>query len=254
MTADLTLAAALVAGLLSFLSPCVLPIVPAYLGQLGAISVTVPDASVSLSGRRWDRRWIVMRHALAFVIGFGSVFTVLGVTATYAGQALAPQLPFLRQIGGVLLVILGLNLAGLLPIPLLARTWRPLQAGTSGTVALGQPHPTTPLGAFGLGSIFALGWTPCIGPTLGAIFGLAAVGSSAPALLLFIAYSIGLGIPFLALGLALEEAPRFIQPLRRHARTVEIVGGLLVVMVGLSLIFDWLPWFAARFSFLSPRV
>ncbi len=268
---ELTIAAAILAGLVSFLSPCVLPVVPAYLGQLGAISVagvaagsagagagadassggapTGADTGAAVGTRarlpgRHARRWQVLPHALAFVAGFGAVFTLLGASATYAGAFLAPQLPLLRQLGGAVLIVLGLNLAGLLPLSLLARSWRPLDSRAR----------RNPLGPFGLGAIFALGWTPCIGPTLGAIFGLAAMGQSAQSGILFAAYSLGLGLPFIALALALDEAPRLIRPLRARAHEVELAGGGLVMLVGVSLIFNWLPWFAARFSFITPRV
>ena len=247
---ELTIAAAVLAGLVSFLSPCVLPVVPAYLGQLGAISVASAGAGAA-GGRVAQRhlpRWRVLPHALAFVAGFGAVFTLLGATATYAGAFLAPQLPALRQLGGLVLIVLGLNLAGFLPLSWLARSWRPLERPLDGRAR----H--NPLGPFGLGAIFALGWTPCIGPTLGAIFGLAAMGQAAQSGLLFAAYSLGLGLPFIGLALALDEAPRLVRPLRARARLVELAGGGLVMLVGASLIFDWLPWFAARFSYLTPRV
>jgi cytochrome c-type biogenesis protein len=194
---DLTIAVAVGAGLLSFLSPCVLPLVPAYVGQLSAVAVV---------GRADGRapRWLAVSHALAYVFGFGAVFTLLGITATYAAGPLFVYLPFLRQLGGVLLIVLGLNLAGVLRIPALDRTWRPLQAGAAGsvasataTMALVSPAGTgrsagfaERLGgrivgarggwaaSFGLGAIFAIGWTPCIGIILGGILTLAAAGEA----------------------------------------------------------------------------
>src|SRR5436190_18493923 len=111
---DLTLAIAIAAGLISFLSPCVLPLVPAYLGQLTAVAVAAnPDG-----GR--PSRWLALRHAAAYVAGFGAVFTLLGITATFAAGPLVDYLPILRQVGGVVLIILGLNLAGILSIRRLA--------------------------------------------------------------------------------------------------------------------------------------
>jgi cytochrome c-type biogenesis protein len=125
---DLTIALAVGAGLLSFLSPCVLPLVPAYVGQLSAVAVVGRAEGM-------PSRWLAVRHAIAYVVGFGVVFTVLGITATYAAGPLFDYLPILRQLGGALLIVLGLNLAGVLRIPALDRTWRPLEAGAAGSVA-----------------------------------------------------------------------------------------------------------------------
>jgi cytochrome c-type biogenesis protein len=116
---DLTILVAVAAGLLSFLSPCVLPLVPAYLGQLTTVAV----ASGAADGTP-PSRWLAFRHALAYVAGFGAVFTLLGVTATYVAGGISEYLPVLRQVGGIVLIILGLNLAGVLKIPRLERTWR----------------------------------------------------------------------------------------------------------------------------------
>jgi cytochrome c-type biogenesis protein len=255
---DLTVALALGAGLLSFLSPCVLPLVPAYVGQLSAVAVV---------GRTEGRtsRWLAVRHAIAYVIGFGAVFTVLGITATYAAGPLFDYLPILRQVGGVLLIILGLNLAGVLRIPALDRTFRPLEAGAAasvasatGTVALGGRGGTGArfadrlggrivgakggwLASFGLGAIFAIGWTPCVGVILGGILTLAATsGSTAAGAVLLVAYTAGLGIPFLLIATVYDRAPRLLGPILRHGQLVSAVGGGLVILIGIAMLFDWL--------------
>jgi cytochrome c-type biogenesis protein len=256
----LTIAVALGAGLLSFLSPCVLPLVPAYLGQLTAVAVVGrTDGAPS--------RWLAVRHALAYVAGFGVVFTILGVTATYVAGPLVDFLPALRTLGGAILIVLGLNLAGAIRIPALDRSWRPLEAGAAasvagatGTIALGSaggggsgPSMADRLGgrlvsarggwlaSFGLGAIFAIGWTPCIGLILGGILTLAATsGSTLQGGILLVAYTAGLGIPFLAIAAVYDRAPRLLRPLIRHGRAVSIVGGLLVALIGVAMIFNWL--------------
>ena len=261
---ELSVALALGAGLLSFLSPCVLPLVPAYIGQLSAVAV-VGRAEGTGS------RWLALRHALAYVVGFGAVFTVLGITATYAAGPLFDYLPILRQVGGVLLIVLGLNLAGVLRIPALDRSWRPLEAGAAGsvatatgTMALATPAPAGGSGgtgarfgdrlggrlvgtsggwlaSFGLGAIFAIGWTPCVGVILGGILTLAASsGSTAAGALLLVAYTAGLGIPFIAIALVYDRAPALLAPLLRHGRLVSVIGGALVIAIGVAMLFDWL--------------
>ena len=256
---ELTIAVALGAGLLSFLSPCVLPLVPAYLGQLSAVAVVGRTEGV-------PSRWLAMRHAIAYVVGFGVVFTLLGVTATYLAGPLVDYLPLLRRIGGVVLIVLGLNLAGVLRIPALDRTWRPLEVGAAGsvaaatgTVALGAPRAGTDarfadrlggrlvgtrggwLASFGLGAIFAIGWSPCIGVILGGILMLAATGESAlQGAVLLVAYTVGLGIPFLVMAAAIDRAPGVLAPLLHRGRLVSLIGGLLVVAIGVAMLFDWL--------------
>jgi cytochrome c-type biogenesis protein len=274
---DLTVAVALAAGLISFLSPCVLPLVPAYLGQLTAVAVAANPAGGQPS------RWLALRHAIAYVAGFGFVFTVLGITATFAAGPLVDYLPLLRQIGGVVLIILGLNLAGVLPIPQLERAWRPLDAGAStalatmsGTTALAPAPaggggaggaPTGPsradrlggrivsarggwLSSFGLGAIFAVGWTPCIGVILGGILTMAATtGTALQGGILLIAYTIGLGLPFLVLGALYDRAPAITRPLVRHGRLVSAIGGALVVAIGVAMLMDWLALLPRYFNF-----
>jgi cytochrome c-type biogenesis protein len=275
---NLTILVAVAAGLLSFLSPCVLPLVPAYIGQLTAVAVADATRSGSLSAEglpvqpAGPSRWTAFRHALAYVAGFGAIFTLLGVTATFAAAGLSPWMPVLREIGGVILVLLGLNLAGILRIPALDRNWRPLDAGASASVAsttgsmsfapAGGPGFGDRLGgrlvstrggwlaSFGLGAIFAIGWTPCIGVILGGILGLASSSTTAgQGAILLLAYTAGLGLPFLAIALVYDRAPALLRPLVRHGRAVSIVGGLLVVAIGLAMIFNWLALLAQYVPF-----
>ncbi len=272
MSGDLTILVAVAAGLLSFLSPCVLPLVPAYLGQLTTVAV----ASGAAAGTQ-PSRWLAFRHPLAFVAGFGAIFTLLGVTATYVAGGISEYLPVLRQVGGIVLILLGLNLAGVLKIPRLDRSWRPLDAGAAGslatatgTVALGSPGGSNQRGpglgerlggrlvsarggwlaSFGLGAIFAIGWTPCVGVILGAILGLASTSeTAAQGGVLLAAYTLGLGLPFLAIALLYDRAPALLRPLNRHGRLVSFIGGMLVVFVGVAMLMDWLFIMSTWFGF-----
>lgn len=268
---NLTILVAVAAGLISFLSPCVLPLVPAYLGQLTAVAVAAahvgPDGSVVA-----PTRWTAFRHAVAYVAGFGAVFTLLGVTATFMAAGFSPWMPVLRQVGGAILVLLGLNLAGILRIPALERTWRPLDAGASASLATstGSFALATPgggsladrvggrlvsqrggwLASFGLGAIFAVGWTPCIGVILGGILTMASTSSTvAQGGILLVAYTLGLGLPFLAIALIYDRAPGILRPLVRHGRAVSVVGGLLVVGIGIAMLLDWLALLPRFFNF-----
>ncbi len=275
MNADLTLIVAFAAGVISFLSPCVLPLVPAYLGQLTAVAVAAAAAGTTPS------RWTALRHALAYVAGFGAVFTLLGVTATFAAAGLSDYLTVLRQVGGVILIVLGLNLAGVLRIPRLERTWRPLDAGASGslatatgTISLSSASAATGTGgtagfaerlggrlvnsrggwlaSFGLGAIFAIGWTPCIGVILGGILALASTSQTVlQGGLLLVAYTAGLGLPFLAIALAYDRAPGLLRPLVRHGQAVSVIGGALVVLIGVAMLLDWLARIPSIFPFLT---
>ncbi len=267
MSGDITILVAFAAGIISFLSPCVLPLVPAYLGQLTAVAVASTEAGLPPS------RWIALRHAAAYVLGFGAVFTFLGVTATFALGPLVDYLPLLRQLGGILLIVMGLNLAGILTIGTLERAWRPLERGATsqlaaatGTVSLGgAPSGRMDrlggrlvstrggwVASFGLGAIFAVGWTPCIGTILGGILTLAATsGTLLQGFVLLVAYTLGLGIPFLLVGVLYDRAPAVLRPLVRHGRAVSFVGGMLVVAIGVAMLFDWLSLMPRYFSFLS---
>jgi len=276
---DLTFLVAIAAGLLSFLSPCVLPLVPAYIGQLTRVAVRSAAAEPAALG---PSRWVALRHAVAYVAGFGLVFTLLGVTATFAGGALGAYLPMLREIGGLVLIVMGLNLAGILTIARLQRTWQPLLAGGASSLAtsgggsliggLGAGGPAGSaegsfgdrlgarltgsnhawLASFGLGVIFAIGWTPCIGTILGGILTLAATSDGVlRGGVLLIGYTLGLGIPFLILGVLYDRAPRILRPLVHHGRAVSLIGGLLVVAIGLAMVLDLLILVPRYLTFLT---
>ncbi len=272
---DLTFLVAVAAGLLSFLSPCVLPLVPAYVGQLTRVAVQSAAGAAIGSAAATPSRWVAFRHSLAYVAGFGLVFTILGVTATFAAGPLYGYLPLLRQVGGIVLIALGLNLAGILTIARLQRTWQPLLAGGASSLAASgggsvigrtrasaQPSLGDRLGArltgsdrawlasLGLGVIFAVGWTPCIGTILGAILTLASTSSGVFAGgILLIGYTLGLGIPFIALGVLYDRAPALLRPLVRHGRAVSLIGGLLVVGIGLAMVFNLLILLPRYFNF-----
>ena len=267
---DLTLGAALLAGLLSFLSPCVLPVVPAYLGLLGVVAAaplgSPSPALAAASGgssaamtapaparTSWGVAggWTTFPNAVAFVLGFGCIFTLLGLFVYVAVGPLRSDLPLLRQLGGILLIVLGLNLMGVLHLDRLWRSWRPLDRFVSFRPARQRRGV---VGGFVLGAVFALGWTPCIGPTLGAILTFAALGAGPQIAALLVAYSLGLGIPFLLLAVAVDHAPAITRPLVKHGHGIEVVGGALVVVMGLAILFDWLGIFARTFSAFWPQV
>jgi cytochrome c-type biogenesis protein len=268
---DSSILFAVVAGLVSFLSPCVLPLVPGYLGQLAAVAVAADD------GGHRRSRWVAVRHAVAYVAGFGAVFTLLGVTATFAGGILAAYMTPMRIVGGAILVVMGLSLAGILRIGVLERTWRPLDAGASARLAtatggialapagggglggrLGRQlgGRTGLVGAFALGAIFAVGWTPCIGVFLGGVLMLAAGVSAGeagrlPGALLLVGYTAGLGIPFILIAAFYDRSQRLLRFLVRHGRVVSLAGGLLVAAVGVAMIGNWLVLLPQVFNFVS---
>ncbi|MGH9267293.1 MAG: cytochrome c biogenesis CcdA family protein [Acidimicrobiales bacterium] len=210
---------AVIAGAVSFSSPCCLPLIPGYLSYMSAL----PVADL---GRR-EARAVTLRAALLFVAGFTSVFTALGVSVTLIGSALLRNLPIIIRASGVVIVLLGLAMMGVLRIPLLYRERRFDMARI----------PTGPRSAFLLGMAFAVGWTPCIGPVLATILATAAATQTvAWGAILLLLYSVGLGLPFIGLALGFQRAKGSLAWIRRHGRQVEVVGGLLLVGVGVLFI------------------
>ncbi len=215
--AALGIAVAFAAGLLSFLSPCVLPLVPSYIGFL--TGMTLPEVT--------DRRRVALVHALLFVAGFSLVFILLGASATALGRALNYYQIWLQRIGGVLIIAFGLVCLGVIRLDVLTRERR---------LHLEQ-KPLGYLGSTLVGMAFAAGWTPCIGPVLGAILGLAATSTDlSRGMLLLAVYSAGLAVPFLVAALALESFLDWFRRFRRYLPWVMRVSGLLLVFVGVLLL------------------
>ena len=219
MTGLLLPLAAVVAGLLSITSPCALPLIPGYVSYVSALPVTGPVDRPS--------RGVVLRSSFLFVAGFSFVFTALGVTASALGVALIRQLPMLTRASGVLIIVTGLAALGVLRLPWLSRERR---------FDLARVRPG-PLGAFPLGMAFAFGWTPCVGPVLATILAMAASsGSVITGGMLLLLYSLGLGVPFLLIALGYERLSGSVAWFRRHGRSVERAGGVLMVAVGTAFI------------------
>ena len=209
---------ALIAGLISFLSPCVLPLVPPYLCYLGGTTLDQLTGE-SVSGREVYGR--VVLSAVLFVLGFTSVFVSLGATATTFGQLVGEHLDILANIAGVVIILMGLHFLGIFKIAFLYKEARYHTAS----------KPAGLIGAYVMGLAFAFGWTPCIGPILAAILAVAAGEETVwKGVSLLAVYSLGLGIPFVAAALAIRPFMNFMQRFRQHLGTVEkVMGGLLVV-------------------------
>lgn len=215
--ASLGLFVAFAAGLLSFLSPCVLPLVPSYIGFLTGMSL--PEIGA--------RRRAALAHALLFVLGFSLIFVLLGATATALGRALNYYQHWLQRIGGALIIAFGLVCLGVIPTSFLAQERR-VQV---------ERKPAGYLGSALVGMAFGAGWTPCIGPVLGAILGLAATTSDlSRGMLLLAAYSAGLAVPFLIAALALDSFLRWFQGFRRYLPWVMRVSGVLLIFVGVLMV------------------
>lgn len=220
MALDIGYASAVGAGAISFLSPCVLPLVPPYLCYMAGVSVEDFRADGDITART-GARGALLASSLAFVLGFSTVFTMLGAGASTIGHFLRVWQEPLAMAAGVLIILMGLNFLGVIRIPFLSREAR-FQS---------QGKPASALAAYVMGLAFAFGWTPCIGPVLGPILTLAGgretVGEGA---LLLAAYSLGLGIPFLIAALFSGAFMRFLQKFRVHLGRVEkVIGGLLVI-------------------------
>lgn len=237
---DIGLGIALLAGLLSFASPCVLPIVPGYLTFITGMSFE------ELTGQQGGSRLVAtaLIKSLPFVLGFSLVFIALGASASAAGALLRANLGLMKNVAGVGIVILGLHLAGLLPIPALLREKR--LSGEPSAPGMGR--------AFVAGLLFAFGWTPCVGPILAGILALAATAETlSRGVLLLAVYSLGLGIPFILSAAFLNGFLSLFKGVKGYLRQVEVASGVLLMLVGVLIFTDKLTWISSRLAFLNPE-
>src|SRR5215471_4372665 len=232
---------AFIAGLASFLSPCLLPLVSIYLAQL--VGHSVYQSTDGQQGH-WARLDTFL-HALMFVLGFTLAFVALGATASTLGSFLRSYQILLRQIGGIILVIFGLHLTGILTLPILY--WQK-------HFAFRPSRPSYPASLL-IGLIFAIGWTPCVGLILAPILGLAASAATlGRGVVLLLFYSLGLGVPFLLLGLGVNQLGRALKWLKPHVGKIEVGTGVVMIAAGLVIFFNLLPYFNRFFKFWYQRL
>lgn len=226
--ADISLLTAIFAGALSFLSPCVLPLVPPYLCYMAGVSIddfkNQAGSDIGTGAGRSHVRKTIILTALLFTLGFSTVFVALGASASSIGGLLRQNIDLLAQIGGFIIILMGLHFLGLLKIGLMAREFR----------FEGKGRPATLSGAYLMGLAFAFGWTPCIGPVLGAILGVAAAQETVQGgAVLLAAYSLGLAVPFWIAASFSSGFMRFAARFKAYLGMVEKVMGLLLVGTGI---------------------
>jgi len=237
MTHNLSIPVAFAAGLVSFLSPCVLPLVPGYISMLSGLSMEElrAEASEKVTAQ-------ILRNSLAFVMGFSVVFITLGASATAVGRFLLSQRGTFNIVAGAIIIIFGLHLTGLIKIPFLYREARMNTLAPKRGVA----------GSFVLGFAFAFGWTPCIGPILTGILALAAIRQTVfQGMFLLAVYSAGLAIPFLLTGFGVGKFIKFYSRFRKHMQMVEVLSGVLLIGIGVLMALNKLTMLSGYLSFLN---
>lgn len=225
MKGDIPILLALGAGLISFISPCVLPLVPMY------ISFVTGLTSEELSKAQKSRKHLVrsvLPGMLMFVMGFSFIFILLGASASAIGSFLLSRMEQIKIVGGMIVILFGIHITGLIRLKFLEREKR----------AYIRKKPPTIFGAFFVGMVFAFAWTPCIGPILASVLTLAGAQKSVGrGILLLAVYSLGLAIPFVLAGIGISWLMGFFGKLKRHYRIIQIVSGVLLIIIGFIIIF-----------------
>jgi cytochrome c-type biogenesis protein len=233
-TESVALTGAFLAGLISFLSPCVLPLVPSYVSFITGMSLE----------EMGQKRWVAATHALLFVSGFTVIFVILGATATALGSALRAQQVWMERVGGVLIIVFGLYLMG-------AFQWGPLARERRIHI---QEQPLGYLGSLLVGVAFGAGWTPCIGPILGSILLYANTQASVgQGIVLLLVYSLGLAVPFIVAAMAVEQFIEWFKRYRRYMPLVTKLSGVFLVFVGVLLATESFSRLAAWLNPLTPE-
>lgn len=213
-------------GIVTFVSPCILPMIPLYLGYLAG-GITPEGRSGKLVG-----------NSLAFVLGFSIIFVAMGVAASVAGQFLRDHLTLLNRIGGVLIILLGLNYIGVFSLPFL---------NTEHRLKMKSMQGMGPVRSLLFGMVFSLGWTPCVGPFLGSALMMAANAAQvSTGILTLICYALGLGVPFILVALLVGQLEGAFAAIKKHYRIIVLVAGILLIVMGIALVAGFNP--AALFS------
>jgi cytochrome c-type biogenesis protein len=234
-SSNITFVGAFVAGLLSFLSPCVLPLIPSYITYITGLSFA--DLQSEHPSHKVRQQTVI--HSLLFIAGFTFVFVLLGASATYVGTFLQEHMKAIRRVGGVLIILFGIHLTGLVPIHFLLGEKR-------FTI---HRKPAGYVGSFLVGLAFAAGWTPCIGPILASILMVAATEQTvARGISLLLAYSMGLAIPFFVASLALHQFLVIFNRFKKYIRLLEIVTGFFLVAVGILIFGNYLSILSRYFA------
>jgi cytochrome c-type biogenesis protein len=240
-TAEVSIFIVFIAGLLSFVSPCVLPLIPSYLSFITGVSF---DELTKENNRGKIRKRTII-HSLLFVAGFSLIFILMGASASYIGGLFRRYQRLITIGGGIIIAILGLHIAGIINLRFLEREKR---------VYL-EEKPLGYIGTVIVGITFAAGWTPCIGPILGAILVYASTREQMlTGILLLAAYSLGLGLPFILSSLAFNTFISYSRFLMRHIRVVSVISGLLLFAVGILLISNYFGWLTFYLNQIIPSL
>ncbi len=235
-TENVSLFVALSAGFISFLTPCILPLIPSYLAFITGTSLEELQTEVNLKKIRKK----VIGNSLMFILGFSVIFIALGASATFIGTFLSDNIRWFEIVGGAAVIILGLHFAGVFKLKFLEREKKFHM----------QKKPLGYLGTVLVGMAFGAGWTPCVGPILGAILTMAATTQDiTKGIVLLVFYSIGLGIPFLISGIIIHKFFEYFKTVRKHFKIITAVGGVLLIIVGVLLISGYFSSISSYFRY-----